>query len=452
MEQSPRQQSTELLKKSKNILVITSSGPTGDSIGGLIALSAALKKTGKQVTTILSDAYPENLNFLPFKETLAKDIQGTLDNIIQVNVKDKAIEKLSYNREGDFLNIILTTEGEKLTAGDIEVKESVNFDLIVVLDAPDVDKIDRIYDKYTDLFFKIPVINVDHHAGNEYFGVVNLVDLTATSTCEILTAVIDGLGSNILDQEIATCLLAGIIDDTASYKNINTTPKSFTVSAQLLAAGANQQEIVNHLFKSKSLNTLKLWGKILDGLNVNDSAVWATVDNKTYQSLSATIEDVYGVINELLATIPEVNTVIIFIEDAPGETRIIIRSKKDGNASQMSQVFGITGSKTEAVLQLMGNPAEIAKKFFDRLSNKKISEEKTPENPKTEEIILEEKPKKEEKPVKATPKPAPKKDVKKEKKATNIFADDEDEEQDEEFDMSKMVDDKSGNDIGVWRP
>ncbi|KKR28952.1 hypothetical protein A2Y27_03050 [candidate division CPR2 bacterium GWD1_39_7] len=467
MEQSPKQQITELLKKSQNILVVGCSGPTGDSIGSILALASVLKKLGKEATAIVSDPYPENLNFLPFKDIISNSANFSGDFVISVNVKDKGIEKLSYNKEGDLLNIILTPKGGKLQPQNVSFKEAANFDLIVILDTSDIDKVDRIYDRNTDLFFKVPVINIDHHAGNENFGVVNLVDLTATSTAEILTALIDGLGSNLLDSEIATCLLTGIIDDTASYKNVNTTPKSFTVSAQLLAAGARQQEIVDNLFKSRSLNTLKLWGKVLDGLKLNENCIWATLNNKEFMQVSANIEDIYGVINELLATVPEANTVIIFVEEVAGETRIIIRSKKDGNASEMSKVFGVMGSKTEAGLQLMGNPEDIASKFFDRIKNRKIAE--TNAAPKNEilendEVIIEDqktemvaKVKKEEKVDKEKTEKVKEVDASKKSKvkSKNIFADDE--EEDEENENSGLVEipplaKSDSPDIGVWRP
>jgi bifunctional oligoribonuclease and PAP phosphatase NrnA len=370
MEQTSKQQVIELIKASKRILILGSSGPTGDTVGSILALTSVLNNLEKKVSALISEELPENLRFLPFGQMIEKKLDDSSEFVIKVNVKDKPLDKLSYNKEGQFLNIILTTKEGHLEGGDVEFVSSLKYDLIIVLDTPDIDKIDRIYDKHTKLFFETPLINIDHHAGNEGYGTLNLVDLTATSTSEIMTALIDSLGTNLINEDVATCLLAGIIDDTSSFKNISTTPKSFTVSAQLLAAGARQQEIVDNLFKSKSLRTLKLWGKILDSLVSEDNLIWSAIDNKTYSELRASIEDIYGVINELLSTVPEANTVVIFVEEIPGETRIIIRCRKEASATKMSQVFGITGSKSEAVLQLMGEPKEIATKFFERLKNK----------------------------------------------------------------------------------
>jgi len=370
MEQTVKQQVIELIKTSQRILVVGPSGPTGDTIGSMLALGSVLITLNKKVSLLISEDLPENLQFLPFTDMIVKKIDESSEFVIKINVKDKSLDKLSYNKESDFLNIILTTKTGQLSSEEVQFTSSLRYDLIIVLDTPDIDKIDRIYDKHTQLFFETPLINIDHHVGNEGYGTLKLIDLTATSTAEILTVLIDSLGDNLINEDVATCLLTGIIDDTSSFKNVSTTPKSLTVSAQLLAAGARQQEIVDNLYKSKSLKTLKLWGKVLDSLVNEENLIWAVVDNKIYSSLKASIGDIYGVINELLTTVPGANTVVIFIEDVPGETRIIIRCRKDASATKMSQVFGITGSKSEAVLQLMGEPREIAVKFFERLKNK----------------------------------------------------------------------------------
>jgi len=51
--------------------------------------------------------------------------------------------------------------------------------------------------------------------------------------------------------------------DTSSFMNSNTTPKALTVAAQLVAAGADQQQIVRVVFNTNSLPTLRIWGRAL---------------------------------------------------------------------------------------------------------------------------------------------------------------------------------------------
>src|SRR5690606_38881218 len=135
------------------------------------------------------------------------------------------------------------------------------------------------------------------------YGKVNLVDTGATSTGEILVGVGEALGVEF-DADIATGLLTGIISDTGSFQHANTTPKSLTVAAQMVGYGARQQEIIKHLFKTKPLASLKLWGRILSNIQFDNrlKLVWATVDYTTLQSMGVTGQDIGGLIDELMTS------------------------------------------------------------------------------------------------------------------------------------------------------
>ena len=80
---------------------------------------------------------------------------------------------------------------------------------------------------------------------------------------KILFNLITDYSRDLVDEDIATCLLAGLIAKTKSFKTQNITPQSLAISSQLLAMGAKREEIVNKLYRSRSLNVLKLWGRVL---------------------------------------------------------------------------------------------------------------------------------------------------------------------------------------------
>jgi phosphoesterase RecJ-like protein len=197
------------------------------------------------------------------------------------------------------------------------------FDLIIVLDSPDLERLGSLYDQFTDLFYETPILNIDHHASNDYFGKVSWVDLTATSTCEMLVSLLESLSGSselgnkkLLTEDIATALLTGIITDTGSFQIANTTPKSFTVAAQLVAAGARQQEIIKHIFKTKPLSTLRLWGKVLTKIveEQDPAFVWSVVSSQDLADVQATSSELTGVIDELLKSAPNVDFAILFSE------------------------------------------------------------------------------------------------------------------------------------------
>lgn len=370
MELSPKQQIVELIKKSENILLISHSKPSGDSVGSLLALKRVLADIGKKSSVVVSDHVPSSLAFLPDISDIKKNVDGSNDLVLKVNIENVGIEKISTNTDGKTLDIILTPESGKLEPGSIIVESGKPaYDAIIVLDTPDVDKIDKIYDEHTELFFETPVVNIDHHAGNEYFGTINLVDLTATSTAEILVALFEALGKPKPDEDTATLLLAGITADTASFKNTNTTPKTLTVAAQLLAAGARQQEIIQNFYKQKSLKTLKLWGKILSNIqkDVEHRVVWSKVAYSDFSASSSTLEQAKEVMDEMLVNTPNADVVALLVETDKDMAKVLLKGIKGTDVLEIAEMFGGFGRAQEAAF-------EIKNTQFDSAEERVISE------------------------------------------------------------------------------
>lgn len=364
MELSPKQQISELIKQSQKILVVSHKNAGGDAVGSMLALERVLTKQGKEVSLVLSENTEETVTFLPGIEKIKKDINGARDFVIRINKDRFPIEKFSYNTEEGFLNIVLTPAKGSLEKNNLEfVNGAFKFDLIFVLDTPDVEKIDAVYDKYTELFFETPIVNVDHHSGNEYFGTVNMVDLTATSTAEILVSIIEAMGPGNFDADVSTCLLTGIIADTASFKNVNTTPKSLTISAQMLAAGARQQDIIQNLYKTRPLATLKLWGRVLAGLEYDQAhrMVVSTITARDFQETGSNIEEIHGVLDELLASTPGTDVVLLLAESGQGKISGKLKGMNGQDVLAIAEAFGGSGHVLAAGFDMAGTTLEKAK-------------------------------------------------------------------------------------------
>ena len=95
----------------------------------------------------------------------------------------------------------------------------------------------------------MPIVNLDFHRSNENYGAINLIEPTASSLSEMLVALAESLQNGIVDEEIATALLTGLMASTDRFTAAHTTAKSLTVAAQLMAAGAKQPTIVRSLFR-----------------------------------------------------------------------------------------------------------------------------------------------------------------------------------------------------------
>ena len=361
MELTPKQQTTQAISAAQKILVLTHVHPDGDALGSLIALYLVLKKLGKEVTAVAPENIPGAFSFLPNLTDLAKSFSGTKDFIITIDTSRTKVDRLGYKHypEENKLNIVITPLAGTFRNEDVSFSYGAfKFDLIIVLDSPDLDRLGPLYDGQSSLFYETPVINLDHHAGNDFFGKINWVDLTATSTAEILVSLIESLARErpLIDEDIATALLTGIITDTGSFQNANTTPKSLTVAAQLVAAGGRQQEIIRHIFKTKPLSTLKLWGRILESVRLDATGkfVWAKISRADFLASGAQETETSGVIDELLKSAPGIDFVLLLSEKT-GELDGSLRSVAPGvDVSQIAKLFGGGGHEAAAGFQIPG--------------------------------------------------------------------------------------------------
>jgi phosphoesterase RecJ-like protein len=349
MELSPKQQAVNEIKNAKRILVLGHKMPDGDQMGSLLALKYALEKLEKSVDIIISDKIDDKYKFLPGVAAVKSDYRHTDGKILKIDTKRIPIDGMKWQKEDDFLNIYLDTD-KNLKFEFIEIINGMpKPDLIVVVDTPDIKKIDRVYDSNASIFFESPILNIDHHPGNEYFGTINLVDLTATSTAEILVSLFEALGIKIDTPDIATCLLAGILFDTQSFRGQNTTPKSLTVAAQLLAAGGRQQEIIKSYYGSNPDDLLKTWEQMLQNLNtdLNRKIMWTKISKTNNQHLDE--DEILEAAEDLLKNNTDYEIAMILCSDKnAGSTEGFVLGSNAGEALKLSRLFGGEGNDRTA--------------------------------------------------------------------------------------------------------
>jgi phosphoesterase RecJ-like protein len=361
MDQTPKQQITDLISTSHEILVVSHKNPDGDSLGSLIALKFVLEKLDKKVTMACVDQPTKAFTFLPKVDEIKTKIEASKDFIISLSTERAKVKNLGYKKstKNNTVEIIITPDEKgEFSESDVKVLPSKpNFDLIIVLDTPNLERLGTLTDS-NEIFAEIPVINIDHHPANEKFGQVNWVDLTATSTAEILVSMIEALSRDgqLMNADVATALLTGLIYDTSSFQNINTTPKSLTVAAQLVAAGGRQQEIVKNLYKTKTLETLKLWGIILQ--NVKEDKIhhflWSTVTKQEMERVGSDESAIGGILDELLKSATDVDFALL-LSEREGQVHGSMRSiAKDINVAEIAKLFAGGGHEVAAAFRIEG--------------------------------------------------------------------------------------------------
>ncbi len=360
MELSSKQQAIELIKKAQKILLVTHKNPDGDAIGSILALQAALQTLGKEVVAVCPcAAMPDNMKFLNGVDKLQFDIEASKDFVITLDTTEAEVQKLGYKQkpEDHKLNIVITLSSGNLKPEHISFgKPAASFDLAIVLDSPDLERLGEFFDQHTEMFYEIPLVNIDHHPSNDYFGKVNWVDIAATSTCEILVALLEALGqgNQLFNEGVATALLTGIITDTGSFQNVNTTPKSFTVAAQLVALGARQQDIITSIFRTKSIATLRIWGKVLTNLKDEGRLrfVWSTASKDEMKEAGALQGEVGGVVDELLKSVPDTDFSLLITERNGNVHGSLRAAKKNIDVATIAGMFGGGGHPQAAAFDI----------------------------------------------------------------------------------------------------
>ena len=286
--------------------------------------------------------------FLPTISVINHEFAPGNDFIVTLDCEKNKIDSIKTKLEPNKVNVIITAKHGQFSAKQVSFTHGpAKYDLIITVDTADLLQLGRFYEDNTELFTKIPVINIDHHASNEQFGKINHVDIMASATTELLLPLIEAMEkqteTKLMDEDIATLLLAGIITDTGSFQNANTTPKAFAVAAQLVKYGARQQEIIQHIFKTKRLSMLRLWGRILSNIKVDNKNhfVWATISRKDFQDTGARDDETGGIIDELMTNAPGTEIVLILKHRNDGYIGGSIRTLNPSiDASAIAEMFG----------------------------------------------------------------------------------------------------------------
>lgn len=300
----PIQQLEKLLLGAKNVLIFLPQNPDGDAIGAGWALYFFLRKKSIDSTIAFVDSAENTrkFQFLPTPENITGNISGARDFVLIFNTKYNNIINVRSEKNEDELKIYITPERGAISPRDFSfVPTKYKYDLVAVLGSPDKESLGKIYTDNPDIFYEIPIANIDNHSNNENFGQINIVELTASSVSEILAGLLEKFNNFSINQDAAECLLAGIMSATESFQKKNTTPRALETAAHLMELGADQQKIVRHLYKTQPFNVLKLWGRIMARLKWDEAIglVWSPVYLEDFVQSRSTSADIPLILDKI---------------------------------------------------------------------------------------------------------------------------------------------------------
>jgi len=373
------QQIFRQLEKSQNPLIVFPNDWSSDSVASALALFLFLKKIGlnPEIAASPTDKEKHHLSFLPS----FSDIQSGLHNlrrfIVSLDISQAKVQQIKYTVDESRLNFIISPSTGWFRPENVTSRaDDFKYDLIIVLGASDLESLGKIYDDNIEFFYKTTIINIDNHPANEEFGQINFVDLNSVATSETLFYLLKNYKGDLIDEDAATCLLAGIIQQTKNFKTPNLTPRTLLTSSQLITLGGRREEIVNNLYRSRDISSLKLWGKILNNLKSenNDEILWSKLSTADFQDSGASPVMINDLVDELMVSVPNAKLIVLMYETEQNKSNINLYALKNNNALDLIKEYSPQGSPRAAqaltdqsVNQLANELIPALKKKLDKL-------------------------------------------------------------------------------------
>jgi bifunctional oligoribonuclease and PAP phosphatase NrnA len=288
----------ERLRTARRVLTICHENPEADALGSALAISLLVEACGGVATPVCADPVPEMYAFLA-----------------------------GMNRFR------------------IAPDSSIDYDLLVVADCGELERIGPVLETHRELFERVPILDIDHHLSNPRFGAVDWVDATSSATCEMVTLLAWRLGIPLTsaDGMLASALAGGVVMDTANFQHPNVTPRTLVVAAALREAGAPFSEISRRLYRSKPNTQLCLFGRVLARMktDLDGRLVWSTLELADLTASGSLAAESEGLV-DLLAQSETSEAAILFKEvEGDGTTRISVRTRDGGvDATVLTGTFG----------------------------------------------------------------------------------------------------------------
>lgn len=300
-------QTTERIASAQSILVGCHVSPDGDAIGSLLGLGLALEQNRKHVTMICPDPVPEDCHHLPGWETIVGPSAG-------------------WERPADQSAILVS------------------------LDCSAPDRLGQVYG--ADWLDGIPIVNIDHHPTNTFFGQVNWVEPAAAATSQMLVYLIEALHLP-LDVNVATCLLHGLLSDTLGFRTSNTTAEVLKTATRLIEAGAPLTYLNDRIFSQRPLGMIRMWTHALQRLTLQDRILCSEITQQMRQEVGYEQDGDAGLVN-FMNTTHEADIAVVFSELRDGQINVSMRCAVGYDVSQVALELGGGGHAQAAGCTLPG--------------------------------------------------------------------------------------------------
>jgi phosphoesterase RecJ-like protein len=299
-----------IIDENESFLITSHVRPDADALGSELGMRAILLAMGKKVTIVNASAPPSNLQFMNPPGVILK----LNDTIIRANIPkcDAVIivDTSAWQQLGSMADVIQHHPGKRVV--------------------------------------------IDHHVSSDQLNAIELKDIHASATGELICEAADALGVTF-DDEVANWLYAAIATDTGWFRFPSTTSLTMKIAARLMELGASPHFVFNLVHEQSSLSRLRLGGRVTGRMQTEAEGrlVWIFADSKDMAETGAVPSDTEGLVNQCL-TVAGSEAAFIAVELQTGQIKFSLRCRTPHNVAALAEQFSGGGHKLAAGATLAG--------------------------------------------------------------------------------------------------
>ncbi len=207
------------LSQPLRVLITTHHKPDADALGSSLGWAHVLKSRGHEVTVVVPNDFPGFLDWMPGSSTV-----------------------LDYEQSQDEALAVLQ-----------------GVDLVCCLDFNDLKRNNELGEIIGQS--GKPILMVDHHPYPKDFANYSYHKVEASSTCELILDLCNELGwMDAVSLEAGTCLYAGLVTDTGSFRFPSCTPNTHRWAAKLQEMGVRHFQVHEAIFDQTPVEILRFLG------------------------------------------------------------------------------------------------------------------------------------------------------------------------------------------------
>ena len=305
-----------IIKSNKSFSIYTHINTDIDAIGSSLALKRLLNKMGKTAHIFIDSIFPNNAKMF------------------------EDIDKINNEKQAEY-------------------------DVAVVLDAGDENRLGRLKYKYRKNIKTL--ICIDHHPENIIPTKNKFVDISASSTCQLIYLIINALKVDI-DKEMCKLLISGTYTDTGALKFSNTTKETYLMLANLLSIyGSTMDEISMPLFNNLTKEAFNLKRLAYDRVELlcEDKVAFIVIKKADFERLDVKFGETKGLV-DVAMQIGSVKIIVLISESdiEEGVYHISIRTKDNYSAKDIASEFGGGGHQKASGCKIKDSIENVRRDIF----------------------------------------------------------------------------------------